>query len=316
MPKSSTLHITHDSFVKLILSNPDAGREFLNHFLPESLKATLDIEKSVPSDLSYLTETMRKRHTDLIFDVPMKGVNQGVKIAVLIEHKSYKDDTVIFQLLEYLALGYRKQSREGKGFKLIVPLLYFHGHQKWNPPTLSSHFTEVPNEFQSFLPEFTWVYIDLKQYSVDNIGQLNNSLLRTALYIQLLRLMDPASKAVLSRAFITFEYGQYRNYFKALLVYTIKYLDLEKEEFDILVDEFPDEVKPEAMTIAKRLKHEGYQEGIEIGTKQGIEIGIEQGIELSQATFVIKSYKNGLDTSIIAEIVGIPEQKVKEILKN
>jgi len=75
-------------------------------------------------------------------------------------------------------------------------------------------------------------------------------------------------------------------------------------------------MKPEAMTIAKRLKHEGYQEGIEIGTKQGIEQGIERGIELSQATFVIKSYKNGLNTSIIAEIVGIPEQKVKEILKN
>jgi len=314
MPKSSILHITHDSFVKLVLSNPAAGQDFLNYFLPESLKGNLDIEKCVPSELSYLTESMRNRHTDLIFDVPIKGSGEGIRIAILIEHKSYKDEAVIFQLLEYLALGYRKQSREKKGFRLIIPLLYYHGKQEWSPAGLSSYFIDIPGDLKPFLPEFSRIYIDLKNYSIDDIERLNNSLLRTALYIQLLRLQNMENKTILSRAFTTFEYGQYRNYFSAIFVYAIKYLDLEKEEFEILVDEFPEEVKPEAMTLANRLKREGMEEGIEIGKKQGIEKGIEKGIELSQVSFVFKSYENGLDALTIAKIVGITEDRVREIL--
>ena len=35
-----------------------------------------------------------------------------LRISLLLEHKSYVDPEAVFQLLEYLASGYRKQIRE------------------------------------------------------------------------------------------------------------------------------------------------------------------------------------------------------------
>jgi predicted transposase/invertase (TIGR01784 family) len=48
----------------------------------------------------------------------------------LLEHKSYPDTNVAFQMLEYIALGYQTQLKNTQELELTVPVLYYHGQEK------------------------------------------------------------------------------------------------------------------------------------------------------------------------------------------
>jgi predicted transposase/invertase (TIGR01784 family) len=60
-------------------------------------------------------------------------------------------------------------------------------------------------------------------------------------------------------------------------------------------------------TLAQKWKEQGKDEGIEIG----VEIGKEEGSETTKWTVARKSLKMGLDIDSIAEITGLPEEKIK-----
>ncbi|GCD79795.1 hypothetical protein [Schleiferia thermophila] len=59
--------------------------------------------------------------------------------------------------------------------------------------------------------------------------------------------------------------------------------------------------------VALKNKKLGIEEGLERGMKQGLERGKEEA--------VVNAFRKGLDTALIAEIVGLTEQKVMEILR-
>jgi hypothetical protein len=44
MPKSNRTNITHDAFIKDVLSNRGAAIAFIQSFLPEKIVALLDVE--------------------------------------------------------------------------------------------------------------------------------------------------------------------------------------------------------------------------------------------------------------------------------
>ena len=60
-------------------------------------------------------------------------------------------------------------------------------------------------------------------------------------------------------------------------------------------------------TLAQQWKEQGKEQGIEIG----IEIGKEEGAETTKWTFARKSLKMGFDIASIAEITGLPEEKIR-----
>ena len=69
------------------------------------------------------------RQADLTFSVKMKNSRQTADIVLLLEHKSYPDNKVLQQLLEYQAAMYAKRKNP------IVPILVYQGPQKeWKHP--------------------------------------------------------------------------------------------------------------------------------------------------------------------------------------
>jgi predicted transposase/invertase (TIGR01784 family) len=59
---------------------------------------------------------------------------------------------------------------------------------------------------------------------------------------------------------------------------------------------------------------EGYLDGVDKGMKKGVEKGIEKGKTETIRETVLRMHKKGLDIEIIAEIAGIKENDVKNIL--
>ncbi|MCF0231444.1 MAG: hypothetical protein HUJ63_04065 [Enterococcus sp.] len=59
----------------------------------------------------------------------------------------------------------------------------------------------------------------------------------------------------------------------------------------------------------------GIKQGEKRGLKRGIEQGIEQGVARTKKQVAQNMFKKGIDTSVISECVGQPEEKIKSWVK-
>ncbi|MCO6461406.1 MAG: Rpn family recombination-promoting nuclease/putative transposase [Saprospiraceae bacterium] len=187
MAKSSITNISHDTFMKSILSDRGAAISFLNGFLPEAITSHLNLTAFTYANKSYISDTLKERFADMVFDIPLKETDDQVQVSVLLELKSHKDRYVGFQIMEYLAAGYRHQlksfKRNQKRLKLIIPVIYYHGKEKWKTNKNASLFIHLPKDFHSLVPEYDQVFIDLKKMGSEELERLDNSLLLTAIRI-------------------------------------------------------------------------------------------------------------------------------------
>lgn len=324
--KSPIPRITHDAFMKKILSDRDAARSFLIGFLPEHIVSFLDIDAFSYQDSVFHNEKMQTRLADMVFDIPVKDSKDAVQVSVLFELKSHKDPFTWLQILEYLAAAYRKQlHQKGKGqgkLKLIIPVIYYHGKEVWKQEKNASFFKDFPESLHSFVPEFDRIFIDLKTLSEKEILSISNSLMKATLRIHLLRLMKQIEEGEFRRVFEEFRTDKYGNYLGSIIVYSLQNLNISSEEMNTFIDEFPEPIKSETMTIAEQLyrkgvkegKEQGVQEGLEKGMQQGMQQGIQLGIEKAQFEIIVKSFENGASIDFISNITGLPESKIKEIL--
>jgi predicted transposase/invertase (TIGR01784 family) len=319
MPKSS-LHITHDAFLKRILADRGAAIAFMRAFLPTEVLEHLEVESYVPATNSFITEEMESRLADIIFEVPVKGSDEKVMVSVLVELKSSPDKYTTFQLLEYIALGYRKQIREKHRLQLIIPVIYYHGKRNWVYQDISTFFHEYPQELTLFIPQHSSLFINLKNKTDQEIRDVNNNLLRTALYVQILRFLELIDMSVLARTFAGMVKDVDRNYFHTIIVYALSKSNTNPDLFIKFMEDFPQDIKEEAMTTAEQLKQQGREQGIEQGIEQGMEQGRAQGykrgIEQKTIEVVKQCYKNNISISMIANIAGISEQEVVEIVSH
>jgi hypothetical protein len=68
----------------------------------------------------------------------------------------------------------------------------------------------------------------------------------------------------------------------------------------------------EAMGITETILHEVEKKGVE----KGVEIGEKRGYSKAISFIVIRGYQNGMEVSELAELTGLSEQEVSEILQN
>ena len=84
---------------------------------------------------------------------------------VLVEHKSYRDRHVAVQLLEYIALIYRRwviqYGRSGQPVPELSVLVMYHGAEPWDVPTRFSALYENPAEVSPLSLDFGYVLLDL-----------------------------------------------------------------------------------------------------------------------------------------------------------
>jgi predicted transposase/invertase (TIGR01784 family) len=169
----------HDKFIKELLSQKEIAIAFLEQNLPFDLLQAIDIQSIEYENTSFLNVKLEESFSDLVFR--FKSEKSILKISLLLEHKSYIDANVAFQVLEYLALGYQKQLKSKKSIELIVPVIYYHGKDKWIYKDISIFFSEYSSILQKYIPNFQSEFIDLNDMTTDHILKLRNGLLRSAL---------------------------------------------------------------------------------------------------------------------------------------
>lgn len=185
MKKQTGLFNPHDKFFKAIMEEKNTAIAFLNKFLPQTLKELLLIEELEYIKTSFVTPDLEESFADVVFRIPLRSKKgESIFVSVIIEHKSYADELACIQLLGYLAGSYQKQIKSRKPLEIVIPILYYHGKERWQIPDMNQLFKSSPEYLKKYLPNFNILFVDLLSLNENSIETLTDQLLKAALLTQ------------------------------------------------------------------------------------------------------------------------------------
>lgn len=298
---SRNLNNIHDRFVKQLLSSKDLSVEFLKEYLPPEVASLINFETLTYQNTSYLSGDLKSSFSDMVWQVKINS-GKNLRICLLLEHKSYVDPRAAFQILEYLALAYQRQLSEKKKPELIIPVLYYHGKRKWNYQSFESYFSVTPEHLKKYLPRYESIFINLQQMSPDQLQNLRNGLLKSAIMLQKYYFDPESLNQNVFRILESLNPYLESKIVDAIFVYLIQNRHLRHGQFRESLKTFSPALNAKIMSIYNQLINDGIEKGLE----QGIEKGLERAI--------LNAFDNGYDISAIRVITGESSEKIKAAL--
>ena len=279
----------HDKFFKELLSDKAAARDFLRGVLPSEILNLINLDGLKANADSYVDEDLSEFFADLVFSVPYANTKRhNITISLLLEHKSFvPQQPVYLQLLQYMLGMWKQQWEDSKSLTPVLPVIFYHGTQRWKLVDLKTYFwkgkVEFPEVLKPFLPAFQYLLVDLSTYSEKEVRTLFGQM-EVQMGLLLMKKIFSSEiieelKTVLEGASALMEQENGRIFIQTIVVYL--YSSKREVSLTQIVDKMK-EVSTKAgeagLTIAEQLLQEGMEQGMEQGIKQGMEQGIKQGI--------------------------------------
>ncbi len=173
----------HDKFIKERLLERQNAIDFLKVAVPANILSLMELDSLMPSQNSYITEDIRELFSDIVFTCKLNSGKEAY-CSILIEHKSYKDPLVEFQIGGYIFGGYLQQIKSKEPFRVIIPLVFYHHEDKWAYRQIESYFQDIPEELRKFIPRFDVLFFDVKQLSDETIFGMRNTAMTTMFMTQ------------------------------------------------------------------------------------------------------------------------------------
>ncbi len=312
---------SHDKLFKETWSNKSNVKSFLENYLPENILDILNFDSLEICKDSFIKKSLGEFFSDMLYKTRFEG--KPGYIYFLFEHKSYPDDLIHLQLLEYMLKIWRLDLKQKKSKKLsvILPLVLFHSNQKWKiKDNFASLLDGHAGILSDFIPDFRFILFDLSQYSDDEIkGTIINRIVM--LLFKHVFDKDFADKLPdifsLCKDLSKKETGL--QYIESLIKYSLSNVEnITPEEFIKKIETALPEVKGGTImtTLAEQFINKGMEQGLEQGLEQGMEQGLFEGMEFA----VDMKFGNTPDSktaiSIIKNIKNIHQLKaIKKSIK-
>lgn len=127
----------HDALVKAIFARPEHAEGELRRLLAPEIAARIEWPSLSLCSGSFVEETLRGRHSDLLFSVSCAGKNT-VLLYLLFEHQSTDDPLMAFRLLRYMVRiwdDHLRNNPRSARLPAILPLVLHHSPDGWTSPT-------------------------------------------------------------------------------------------------------------------------------------------------------------------------------------
>jgi predicted transposase/invertase (TIGR01784 family) len=230
---------------------------------------------------------------DLLYKVDLAGA--AGYIYILFEHKSYRDKLAPLQLLEYMLKIWRLFQKQNSTERLpiIIPLMLYHGRsgRAQSSTRFSSLLNGPTDALGAYIPDFSYVLYDLTQFSDE---QIKGTVMARVAMLLFKHIFDPQVRdklpTVLSLLVDLSEKQTVPQYFETVFRYIINNIeDVSAEDLAMIAKESLSEKQGEfIMTLAEKLRKEGYEKGIQQGIQQGLIEGIEVAVSLKFAADAFK----------------------------
>ncbi|WP_239405195.1 Rpn family recombination-promoting nuclease/putative transposase [Frankia sp. Cj3] len=255
-----------------ILGTPSNAASQVRAVLPPGLVARLDLDKLALVPGSLVDATLRWRHTDLLFTVPLDG--REAFVYVLIEHQSGNDPVMAFRMLRYVVRiwdRYLADHPRASRLPVVIPLVVHHNDRAWTAPVEVADLVDLDvgliEAWREYLPRFRFLLDDL--VGVDARALRERPLTSSVRLTLLLLKIAPGNPWLVKelglwadelRAVLDGPDG--REEFAALLRYIELVGEAEiRDQLHDLITALGSDAEEAYMTIAEQLRAEGRVEG-------------------------------------------------------
>ncbi len=275
MDKPATVH---DTFIRAILADKEIAIDYFRAALPAYIVEKLDFSTLTQLPDTYVSKELRKTVSDIVYSCSLKDGSGTIKISLLIEHKSYIDKYTPIQIGAYIFSGLLKQvSNKEKRLSLIIPVLLYHGKEKWEYRTLNDLFEDLDPDLRRFIPDYEYVYHNLGEISDEAIQALHNKFLAASFLALKYSMLKGDSKEWVPLILeLAGEAGA--DLQTSLIVYIFVNSGLKKEEISKIIHMAPVTIKKKAMTTWDYLLEEGMEKKTEKAVRNMIHEGFETEI--------------------------------------
>ncbi len=293
----------HDSYFMDAFANKKSISTFLNTVLPPKVLKQIDLS-NIEFDLkSYLNEKLSKRISDLVVKTAIKTDTTKEKIVeidiyFLFEHKSYKDNSILLQLMRYQFLMWQKDEVDKKPLRVIIPIVFYHGKTGWNIPTSFVDQFEVSEDIKKYLLNFSYLLFDTKNLNIEeekyqaltkNIKLTAQILLMKNIFAKNIEKLEDVLKFWYKNGLV-----QDKDFLEKSLTYIMFTNDYSQDEIIELLEKNIEEGGEVMPSLGQRLLDKGRTEG--------------------KKEVVLKMFKKGYKIDEISDIIGLSKNEIEVIL--
>ena len=298
----------HDSFFKKVFRDVDNTRDFLKSYLPKDISKRIDFSTITMSDTEKDNAKYKKSYLDL--SVQCKLDDKKSQVYIIFEHKAYRDNLAIMQILSYCLLVWEDEIRANKKtLTPIIPFIFYHGEGNSGLKTNFKNYFDVTEDLKKYLLNFEILIFDTDKVSNDEIREnINNLFLVSALLMMKNIFKDKEQIKPILRDIIELSDDR-----KIIL---FEYFATKKRMTEETFNELMIELKGDKMpSVAQIWMDRGIQEGVIKGKLEGIQEGITKGIR-DTIKMGFETKFNQLSKKLLLAIQKINEvEKLKEIQK-
>ncbi|BBT97985.1 recombination-promoting nuclease RpnA [Escherichia coli] len=268
----------HDALFKLFLRQPETARDFLAFHLPAPIHALCDMKTLKLESSSFIDDDLRESYSDVLWSVKTE---QGPGyIYCLIEHQSTSNKLIAFRMIRYAIAAMQNHLDAGyKTLPMVVPLLFYHGIESPYPYSLCwlDCFADPNLARQLYASAFP--LIDVTVMPDDEIMQHRRMAL-LELIQKHIRQRDLMGLVEQMACLLSSGYANDRQ-IKGLFNYILQTGDAVRfNDFIDGVAERSPKHKESLMTIAERLRQEGFQKGIRTNALNIAKTMLDAGVSL------------------------------------
>lgn len=129
--KKDTYWQIHDKFLKEMFIYGSVIRSFIEQYQLSKIREIINLDIITPIRNESVDQEFRVLFSDLIFEIETIS---GTPIYLLFEHRSQIDKSINGKLIKYMdtfELDYLKDHEEAKAPLNIIPVLIYHGLERW-----------------------------------------------------------------------------------------------------------------------------------------------------------------------------------------
>ena len=292
---------SHDKFFKEIFSNKENAVGFLQGALPQNISINIDFDTLQTDNTSYIDEELQEIFADLVFDVQYK-TDTKIKIAILIEHKSFVPKYPHIQILKYILKIWEANMKQKQALTPIVPMLFYAGKQKWIQRPFREYFNEIDDTLLFHQPVFEYLLMDISHKSDQEIAKMYEIFDVRIAMLAMKKIFEDIQNfsnfAVIFSGLDELELTERRrNFLASILRYIISNVDINHKTIIEEITKVSTKGGKIAMTTATRL----------------IEQGMQQGMQQAKIEDIISLYSSGRFTmEEIAKFLKVSLKFVKE----
>jgi predicted transposase/invertase (TIGR01784 family) len=325
--KTNYIKNPHDSYFMDAFTNKENITTFFKTVLPQEILESIDLT-DIEYDLkSYLNEKLNKRISDLVVKTTVstdkkKDEKLATDIYFLFEHKSYKDNSILLQLLRYMFLMWQKDAADKKPLRIILPIVFYHGKTGWTIPTSFVNQFCVSKDIKKHLLNFTYVLFDTKDMmEVEKYKKLTENIKLTAQILLMKNIFEKETDKLEEVLKFWYKNGLVsdKNFLEKSLTYIMFTRDYSQEEIIDLLERNKiggEDIMP---SLGQRLINKGRDEGLQQGIQQGVQQGMQQGLSKGKIEerkeLVKKMHTEGMKIRDISRFTGLSKNEIEEIIK-